>query len=95
MTHEFGCLIFLDCKCERKKMKKTELDLNNPADARKFLKEALPQALPSTVNHVILQSGRKVRFDEMNDTEVVQYAWELLPIYKAKYPGLVNIHDEH
>lgn len=82
---------------ERGDMKEAskQLDLNKPDDARIFLNEALPKALPSAATHAILESGKKLAFKDMNDSEVVQYAWELLPIYQAAFPELVNTQHEH
>jgi hypothetical protein len=72
-----------------------ELDLNNPKDAREFLMKALPEALPSRPTHAILEDGTKIDFKDMNDSQVVQYAWELLPIFKAAFPDNVNTQYEH
>lgn len=77
--------------------KDTPLDLNNPADARKFITEALPEALPNkaSATEFILADGRTVQVKDLNDSEAVQYAWELLPIYRAAFPELVNTQYEH
>lgn len=72
-----------------------QLDLNNPTDAREFLTKALPEALPANIDHVILESGKKLYIKDMNDSEVVQYAFELLPIYQAAFPDQVDLQYEH
>lgn len=76
---------------------KKSLDLNNPADAKRFLTEALPEALPNKANVslVILADGRELKIADMSDSELVQYAWECLPIYKAAFPELVDTQYEH
>ncbi len=76
----------------RKNDDKVELDLNVPEQARKFLMEALPEALPSRATHVVLKDGRELAFEDMNDSEVVQYAWELLPIFQSAFPNNVDVH---
>lgn len=70
------------------------LNLNFPADARKFLMESLPEAIPGITN-VTLESGRKIDIKDMTDEEVVRYAWDLLPIYKAAFPEMVHVDREH
>lgn len=73
------------------------LDLENPEDAREFLTKALPEALPNQagIDHVILESGRKLKISEMSDSEVVQYANELFPIYQAAFPDMTSVQYEH
>lgn len=73
------------------------LDLNNPDDARTFINEALPEALPSKATYAILKDGSKIDLTKLSDSQAVQYAWELLPIYKAKFPELVevDVYIEH
>ena len=77
--------------------KVTTLDLNNPTDAREFISKALPEALPdrATVDYFILVDGRKIDTKTLSDSEAVQYAWELLPIYQAAFPALCEITYEH
>lgn len=71
-----------------------ELMLNDPKDAREFLTEILPEIMPG-FKCVRLESGRQLLVKDMSDSEVVQYAIELLPIYKAKHPEFVNEVEEH
>lgn len=73
------------------------LDLNIPKDARAFILEALPQALPNgaKATHAHLADGRTISLKTLSDSEAVQYAWELLPIYQAKFPELCRIDYEH
>jgi hypothetical protein len=71
-----------------------ELHLNDPKDAREFLEKSLPEVVPGFCC-VRLESGRELFIKDMSDSEVVQYAIELLPIYQAKYPELVNETSEH
>ena len=76
---------------------KKQLDLNIPGDARRFIKEALPEAMPDKANvtHFDLQDGTRVSVDSLTDSQAVQYAWEVLPIYQAAFPDLVDVHNEH
>lgn len=79
-------------------MKNKTLDLNNPADAREFLNEAMPAAMKvagtGDITEIVLASGRKLKFEDMSDSECVQYAFELLPIYQAAFPDNVDIKYE-
>lgn len=78
-------------------MSKT-LDLNDPKEARVFLNEALPEAFKIAgipfITHVILESGRELKFEDMNDSECVQYAFELLPIFQKAFPEQVELQYE-
>jgi len=79
----------------KKTIKDRTLDLNIPKDAKFFLKEALPIALGTGFTHVILADKTQLRVDDMNDEQLVQYAFQLLPIYQSKFPSLVNVSYEH
>lgn len=75
---------------------KKELNLNDPKDAKEFLLEALPEAMgDSSITYVVLESGKKLMIKDMNDSELVQYAFELLPIFQAAFPENVELHNEH
>ena len=80
---------------EEAAVKSKVLDLNNPKDAREFITKALPKALGRKATHAFLADGRKIDLRKLSDSQAVQYAWELLPIYQAKYPDLVDINYEH
>lgn len=75
-------------------VKKEILDLNIPKDARKFITEALPDCLPSKPIFAILADGSKIDLKNLTDSQAVQYAWELLPFFQAKYPEQVNVEYE-
>lgn len=70
------------------------LDLNIPADAREFILKAMKKVLPG-ITYFQLADGRKLSTKSLTDSEAVQYAFELLPIYQAKFPDLVNVTYEH
>ncbi len=75
---------------------KKQLDLNKPADAKEFLLDALPEAMgDSKITYVVLKDGRNLMIKDMNDSELVQYAFELLPIFQAAFPEHVEVHNEH
>ena len=46
------------------------------------------------ITEVILASGRKLQIKDMTDSECLQYAIELLPIYQTAFPDKVEIHHE-
>lgn len=72
------------------------LDLNKPDDARKFILQALPECFDGIkVTHFTLEDGSKISTDKLSDSQAVQYAWELLPLYQAKFPELCDIQHEH
>lgn len=75
-------------------MKTKNLNLNEPADAREFLTKVMKKCLPGRLDYVVLASGRKLKVKDMTDSEAVQYAIELLPIYQKKFPHLVEIKQE-
>lgn len=70
-----------------------ELNIDDPVDAKRFILEAIPECFPEKqgISYVILQSGRKLEIKDMTDSELCQYARELLPIYKAAFPEKVNM----
>ena len=74
------------------------LDLNDPKDARFFLETQINVAMKQNgmpnITEVILASGRKLQIKDMTDSECLQYAIELLPIYQTAFPDKVEIHHE-
>lgn len=74
------------------------LDLNNPKDAREFIKEAVndcvEESTGSRFTYVILKSGVKKNINKLSDSEAVQYAFELLPIFQARHPDRCDIKYE-
>jgi hypothetical protein len=52
-----------------------KLDLTKPKDCREFLKAFKVDG--RSVEFFELENGRKVRVDEMSDSELIQYAGEI------------------
>lgn len=73
------------------------LDLNNPNDAREFIKDAMPKCFDdiSKITHFDLEDGTRISTKNLSDSQAVQYAWELLPIYQSRFPALVKTDMEH
>ncbi len=79
-----------------RKNKNIVLDLNKAKDARKFILEAMKVCFDgASIDFFDLKDGRRISTKNLSDSEAVQYAFELLPIYKAKFPNLVNVQTEH
>ena len=74
------------------------LNLNDPVDARYFLNTALNEAMNQgglpNITQVTLAGGRVLKIADMNDSEAVQYACELISIYEAAFPGSTEVHHE-
>lgn len=72
------------------------LNLNDPNDARAFIKEAMPECLDgANIDYFDLKDGTRISTKNLTDSQAVQYAFELLPIYQAKFPEMVNVQMEH
>lgn len=76
-------------------LEQVDLDLNNPADARIFIKDAMPLVFEGKeITHFDLQDGSRILVSDINDSQAIQYAWELLPLFQAKFPENVNVSYE-
>jgi hypothetical protein len=74
------------------------LNIDIPEDARTFIREAVSGVTEmleggGKLTHLHLADGSVKDIGELDDSEACQYARELLPLYKAKYPDLVK--EEH
>jgi hypothetical protein len=71
-----------------------QIDLDNPIDAKKFLRGIRIQGKEITV--VTLESGRKLEIEAMTDAELVNYARELyIDVFNGESGGVMELETEH
>ena len=70
------------------------LDLNNPKDAKHFLLKVMPDVIGKPALEFTYSSGKTVQIKDMTDAQLVEAAMWCAPIFQAKYPNNIEIHNE-